>query len=99
MFDTVAALPLIVAVVSETGNTYPLFAVSVTVEVYAVLPANVVAVGLHATVPAAKFAVSAMVAVGLGVAPVTGAVTVIAASVIKVAVAAKVCDSVTVVLV
>ena len=56
---------------------------------YAVLPANVVAVGLHATVPAAKFAASAMVAVVLGVAPVTGAVTVIAASEISVTVAAN----------
>ena len=88
LFDTVALLPLIVAVVSVAGNTYPLFAVSVTVAVYLVPPANVVAVGSHATVSTVKLAVPTL-AVSFGSAPVTGAVTVISASVISVVVAAN----------
>jgi len=90
---TVALLPLIVAV-NPAEKVCPLSAVSVTLAVYCVAAANGLLLGAHVTAPISKLPVP--VAAVLGVAPVAGAVTVIAAVMIGAkVVAANVNDNVT----
>ena len=89
----VALLPLIVTVepVVSPVKVNPLFASSLIVTVYAVLPANVPCTGLQVTpfgVVILKFAgVVTIVAVVAGVPPVAGAITVSATAISAVSVA------------
>jgi len=77
LFVTVAPCPLIVAMLNPI-NVCPKFAVSVTVAVYWVAPWNGLWAGVHVTALTVKLPVP--VAVVFGIAPCSGAVTVITAA-------------------